>query len=189
MVVQQFRTYRSKEKFLFATHPSRSKLHAIALAKQAFGAKHWSVTGDQPFVYYSSEHGFWMYSLDVKEIQEEDGVRYDGKRLKMKPFAVIFESADGRKHQMLTADRATLDLSQPLGLSSRQGGDATRITHALIEGDVRIRDDHGTPAKLFDDMNIGPMTHLVFDEASQQITTVSEVVMRDPEQTTTGRAC
>lgn len=186
LVVHQFRTYRSREKGGFDIHPSRNKQRTIALARESFGPKHWSVTSDQPFTYYSPDRGFWMYSLDVKEIQEEDGVRYDGKRLKMKPFAMIIESKDGRKHQTLTADRATLDLSQPISLSSKQGNDAMKVTHALIEGNVCIRDDHGTPMNLSDDMNIGPMTHLVFDEEKQQFTTDSQFVMRDAELTAIG---
>jgi hypothetical protein len=186
LVVQHFRTYRSKEKRGFDDRPSLSKQYATALARKSFGDNHWTVTNDQPYAYYSSEHGFWMYSLDFKEIQEEDGVRYDGKRLKLKPAAIIFASKDGKKHQTITGDRATVDLSQPLSLGGKQGGDAMKITHALIEGNVLIRDDHGTPGNLFDDTIFDPMTHLVFDEEKQQITTESPVAMRDAEQTTTG---
>ena len=58
--------------------------------------------------------------------------------------------------------------------------------HAHIEGDVRIRDDRGTPLVLTDDMNIGPMTYLDFDDATQQITTESHVDLVDPDQTTIG---
>ena len=68
-------------------------------------------------------------------------------------------------------------MNQPVGLSSGRASEAVKIMHALIEGDVRIRDDRGTPMVLADDMNIGPMTHLEFDEATQQITTDSHVDM------------
>ncbi|MGP0066005.1 MAG: hypothetical protein ACLQGP_20695 [Isosphaeraceae bacterium] len=187
LVVQHFRAYRTKEKLIFERRVSRSKQRAIALARQTLGDDHWSVTNDQPYAYYSSERGFWMYALEVEEVQEENGVRYDGKRLKLKPFAMIIESADGKTHQTLTADRATLDMNQPVGLSSsRQGTEPMKILHALIEGDVRIRDDRGTPMNPSDDMNIREITHLIFDDGNQQITTDSHVVMQDPEQTTTG---
>ena len=66
LVVQQFRTYRSKETLIFENRPSKSKQHAIALAKQAFGLDHWSVTNDQPYAYYNSERGFWMYALESR---------------------------------------------------------------------------------------------------------------------------
>ena len=39
-----------------------------------------------------------MYALQYEEIKEENGVRYDGKRLRMKPFAMIWTSGDGKKH-------------------------------------------------------------------------------------------
>ena len=76
----------------------------IALARLAFGPDHWTVTNDQPFAYYNAERGFWMYCARVEEIQEENGVRYDGKRLQMKPFAMIWKSSDGKNIQMLTAE-------------------------------------------------------------------------------------
>ena len=135
---------------------------------------------DQPYAYYNAERGFWMYALEVEEIQEENGVRYDGKRLRMKPFAMIWKSSDGKSIQTLTADTATLDMNQPVGLSNKQSTEAIKVEHALIEGDVRIRDDRGTPAKLADDMNIGPMTYVDFDDATQQITTDSHVVIAGP---------
>ncbi len=78
-----------------------------------------------------------MYALEVEEIQEENGVRYDGKRMKMKPFAMISRSSDGKTTQTLTADKATLDMNQPVGLSSKQGSEAMKIMHAEIEGNVR----------------------------------------------------
>ena len=186
IAVQQLRTYRTKDKGGFTYKPSRSKVQAIALARTALGDRHWSVTNDQPWAYYNYERGFWMYALEVEEIQEENGVRYDGKRIKMKPFAMIARSSDGKTTQTLTADKATMDMNQPVGLSSKQGSEATKILHAEIEGDVRIRDDRGTPNDPSDDMNIGPITYLVFDDSTQQITTESHVIMQDPGQTTVG---
>ena len=52
------------------------------------------------------------------EIQEENGVRHDGKRLRMRPFAVIWISGDGKSVQRLTAESATIDLNQPIGWSA-----------------------------------------------------------------------
>src|SRR5262249_54436623 len=95
ILVQQLRTARPTEDFSFTLHPYKSKEKAAALAREAFGSDHWSVANDQPFAYYNADRGFWMYTLDVKEIQEEDGVRYDGKRLRMTPVAIIWKSSDG----------------------------------------------------------------------------------------------
>ncbi len=142
---------------------------------------HWTVTGDQPFAYYNAERGFWIFAL-----QEEEVPGYDGKRLHLYPFAMIWKSSDGKNIQMLTAESAILDLNQPIALSSKQNTEGLKVKHAHIERDVRIRDDRGTPLLLADDMNIGPMTYLDFDDATQQITTESHVVIVDPDQTIIG---
>ncbi len=47
------------------------------------------------------------------------------------------------------------------------------MTHAVIEGDVRIRDDKGTHGDAADDLTIGPLTHLEFDEADQEVRSTS----------------
>jgi hypothetical protein len=184
LVVQQLRRYHVADTS-FPIRPSRSKEHATALAKESFGPDHWSVTTDHLFAYYNAERGFWMFSLDVQEIQEENGIRYDGKRLKMRPFAMIWKSSDGKSNQMLTADRATLDLNQPVGLSNKQSNESIKVEHALIEQNVRMRDERGTPRKLSDDMNV-TMDWVRYDEATQKITTESHVVFQDPDQTTIG---
>ena len=183
-VVQRLRTYRSTDTS-FPIRPSKSKEHATALARESFGPDHWSVTTDHLFAYYNAERGFWMFALDVEEIQEENGIRYDGKRLKMKPFAMIWNSSDGKSHQMLTAEKATLDMNQPVGLSNKQNTESIKVEHALIEQNVRIRDERGTPGKLSDDMNV-TMDWVRYDEATQKITTASHVVFQDPDQTTIG---
>ena len=43
-------------------------------------------------------------------------------------------------------------MNQPIGLSNKQSTESIKVEHAVIEGDVRIRDDRGTPAYLADDM-------------------------------------
>src|SRR5262249_32494706 len=125
--------------------------------------------------------GFWMYTLDAREIQEENGVRYDGKRLRMTPFLMIWKSSDGKSTQMLTAKTAILDMNQALVLRSSSNTEALKVKHARIEEDVRIRDDRGTPRDFADDMNIGPLTYVEYDEATHRITTQSHVVIKDPD--------
>ena len=105
LVVQELRTSHSQDTS-FPNRPSKSKQHATALAMECFGPEHWSVTTDHLFAYYNAERGFWMFALDVEEIQEENGVRYNGKRLKMKPFAMIWKSSDGKSNQMCTANKS-----------------------------------------------------------------------------------
>ncbi len=64
---------------------SKSKQQANELARTEFGEKHWSADPDLPFRYYNSDRGFWMYATKVDDIVEEDGVKYDGKRVRMAP--------------------------------------------------------------------------------------------------------
>ena len=127
-----------------------------------------------------------MFWRDYEEIKEEDGVRYDGKRVRMRPFAMIGKSGDGKSLWTLTAEEAILDLNQPIGLSNKQSSEGIKVEHAVVERDVRIRDDRGTPLVPADDMNIGPMTYLEYDDAKHLITSSSHVVMQDPDQTTIG---
>src|SRR5690606_25241835 len=53
------------------------------------------------------------------------------------------------------------------------------VTHAVIEGQVRIRDDKGTPGAIGDDLTIGPLTHLEYDEADREIRSSSGVELRE----------
>src|SRR4051812_30123030 len=91
-VVRQFQSERPDDDLLFVVRNSKSKQRAKDLARRAVGADHWAVTSDLPYSYYNAERGFWMFAQEVKEIQEENGVRYDGKRLKMWPFLMIWTS-------------------------------------------------------------------------------------------------
>jgi hypothetical protein len=186
MVVRQFRAERPDEDLIFPSLSSKSKQRAKELARRTVGANHWAVTSDLPFSYYNAERGFWMFAQEYKSIQEENGVRYDGKRLKLWPCLMIWTSSDGKSAQVLESDRATLDMNQPIGLANKQTGEGIKVKHAYIEGDVRIRDDKGTPTVLADDMRIGPLTYLEFDDDTQQITSESHVVIQDPDQTITG---
>ena len=69
------------------------------------------------FRYYSAEHGYWMYAQEMEQIQEENGVRYDGKRIRLRPFLAISTSRDRKKTQTITSDRAVIDLNQALGFA------------------------------------------------------------------------
>ena len=58
-----------------------------------------------------------------------------------------------------------------------------KIKHAHLEPNVWVRDDKGTPRDPNDDMNIGPLTTVDYEESTQQITTQLDtyVVMQDPD--------
>ena len=109
-------TKRPSDEKIWVPRPSDSKEHSIRLAKEVMPPGHWATGKDLNFRYYSGERGYWMYAQDMEQIQEENGVRYDGKRLRLKPFLVISKSRDGKKVQTITSDRAIIDLNQALEL-------------------------------------------------------------------------
>ena len=116
-------------------------------------------------------------------IVEENGVRYNGKRMRMKPFLLITKSRDGKNTKTITSDRAVFDLNEPLGFDVSSGREPLKIKHAHLEPNVVIRDDKGTPRDPNDDMNTEPITTVDYEESTQQITTEldTHVVMQDPE--------
>ena len=158
---------------------SRTKKEAIRLAAKGFGAGHWSADRDLPGRYYNKERGYWMY---YKEYER----RNEGKQFLFKPFALIWQSRDKKELKTVTADEAVMDLDQPLGLTpNKPGTPPMRMIHAQITGNVRIRDDRGT-ADTGDDMLIGPMPYIEYDEATLQLRSESDVVIQDREMRVTG---
>ena len=77
----------------------------------------------------------------------------DGKTIKVTPFAMISESKDGKARKTVTSDMAVIDLSQPFGFV-KVGSEPSRVTHALLSGNVLIRDDKGTIADPEDDLRV-----------------------------------
>ena len=108
------------------------------------------------------------------------------KQFLFKPFALIWQSRDKKELKTVTADEAVMDLDQPLGLTpNKPGTPPMRMVHAQITGNVRIRDDRGT-ADTGDDMLIGPMPYIEYDEATLQLRSESDVVLQDREMRVTG---
>ncbi len=186
LLVDRFKSERGDDGLVFPARDSRSKRQAYELCLLSFGPDHWTVKSDKVFAYYNTEQRFWMFSLKVDSVQEENGVRYNGKRLRLEKVAIIARTNGGKSTMTVTADSATLDLNQPIALSSKTSGDGIKVVHAHFEGDVRIRDDRGTPTDPADDLNVLPLAYLDFDDGTQQITTASHVVMIDPDQKTIG---
>ena len=184
LVIRQFQTERFDGGVIKPARSGRSKREAQELARLALGPDHWAVTSELPYAYYNSQRGYWMYWQEQEEIKEENGVKYDGKRVRLHPFVMIGRS--GKSIWVQTCDTATLDLNQPLGISSKQNSEGIKVEHALFEGDVRIRDNRGTPATQADDLTVGPMTYVEYDEAKRLITTESHVHIEDPDQKTDG---
>jgi hypothetical protein len=158
---------------------SRTKKEAIALAAKGFGEGHWAADAELPGRYYNKERGYWMY---YKEYER----RNEGKQFLFKPFALIWQSRDKKELKTVTADEAVMDLDRPLGLApNKPGTPPLRIVHAQITGNARIRDDRGTP-DTGDDMVIGPMPYVEYDEPTLQVRSESDVVIQDRDMWVNG---
>jgi hypothetical protein len=179
VVVDHLRAKGRAEGIMFPTHDSNSKLEAIAHASSAFGPDHWSAANDLAYRYYNAERGFWMYAKQVWRIVEENGVKYDGKRVRMAPFALISISRDGKNTKTVVSDEAIFDLNEPLGLSANADGEPLKIKHAWIERNVLIRDDRSTPDDPSDDMRVLKLTAIEYDEPTQKIESLSDVIIQD----------
>ncbi len=182
-VVVRLTAIKRSESPTFAVHDSKSKLESIRFAREACGPDHWSANDDLAYRYYNAERRYWIYAKVCERIIEENGVRYDGKRIRLTPFLLISKSSDGKKTQIITSDVAVFDLSDSLSFNVASSGEPLKIRHARLEPNVWIRDDKGTPNDRNDDMKIGPLTNLEYEESTQQITSQLDtyVVIQDPE--------
>ena len=159
-------------------HDSNSKLDSIRRAKAVMPPGHWATRPDLNFRYYNAERGYWMYAQELEQVQEENGVHYGGKRIRLTPFVAISTSRDGKNTKIITSDRAVIDLNQPLGFGPGPDGETLKVKHVRLEPNVEICDNKGTPDDPTDDMKIPPLTNLEYDEPTQRITTESHVVIR-----------
>jgi hypothetical protein len=149
---------------------SRTQQDAITVAERAFGKGHWTTGQDLQIRYYSKERGWWMYAQNYKRLK-------DGKQLEFTPFALVWQSRDGKDLKTAVSEKAVIDLDQPLGLKPDNG--PMHVVHAQLEGDVRLRDDKATPANQADDLRIGPLPYIEYDEPTLQIRSESDVVIED----------
>ena len=156
MVVSHLTASRKVDTIPFTVKPSRSKREAILRARESFGPKHWTAEDELQLRYYNSERGFWMYSQHDDRVIEEDGVRYDGKRIRLKPAAIIWRAKDGSSTKTVTSEEAIIDLNQPLSFNAKPDSDPIVVKHARLERNVMIRDDRGTINDRSDDLLIGP---------------------------------
>ena len=190
VVVSHLTAARKVDDIAFTVHDSKSKQEAIRRAREAFGPDHWTADDDLQLRYYNTERGFWMYSQNDERVIEEDGVRYDGKRIKLRPAAIIWRAQDGSSTKTVTAEEAIIDFNQPLGVQrqARRRADGRQVRPARAERhDPRRPRDARDPT---DDMVIGPLTWVDYDDSKLQIHSDSDVLHRRPRHADHGRrAC
>ncbi|QEH32040.1 hypothetical protein OJF2_05090 [Aquisphaera giovannonii] len=185
-VAQRLTSARKVRDLPFVRQTPQSQLEAIRYAREAFGPHHWTAADDLGLRYYVGARGFWMYAQHYKRVMEENGVKYNGKRIDLTPIAIILKTADGRTTKTVIADHARLDLSQPLGLNPKSDSEPLVVKFARLEGNVFIRDDKGTPENLADDLVIGPLTHVEYDDDKLEVTSQSDVLIVDGGTRVTG---
>ena len=186
IVVAHLTAARRVDDIGFVTHDSSSKREAIERAQEAFGNDHWTTNEKLQLRYFNPERGFWMYSKNYKRPLEEEGVRYDGKRVRLSPAAIIWRSRDGSSTKTITSDEARMDFNQALGFSIKPDGEPLLVKFARLTGNVMIRDDRGTPDDPADDMVIGPLTYVDYDDDALQIRSEAGVLIVDRDMRITG---
>jgi hypothetical protein len=186
VVVGRLTAARRVDDFRFIVKDSQSKREAIKQARESFGPEHWTAVEDLQLRYYNSERGFWMYSQHDDRVIEEDGIRYDGKRMRLRPAAIIWRTKDGSSTKTITSEEAIIDFNQPLSLNANADAQPIVVKHARLERNVMIRDDKGTPADRSDDMIVGPMNWVEYDDDKLQIRSDSNVLIVDGDTRITG---
>jgi len=169
----------------FNVRDSQSKREAVERASEAFGRGHWTAADDLQLRYFNPERGFWMYSKNYQRVLEEDGVRYDGRRLKLSPAAIIWKSRDGSGTKTVTSDEAIIDFNHPLGFNINPDSDPIVVRFARLVNNVVIRDDRGTPNDPSDDL-VGQLNYVEYDDESMQVRSESEVLINERDTRITG---
>jgi hypothetical protein len=141
--------------------PSEGARKASELAALSFGANHWSADPNKSFRYYEPGRGIWLYAESYEPL---DG----NKKLKLTPVAMAVRTKEGGEIKTLTADRATLEFDRPLE-PGKPGSGAAHVIRAKMEGNVVIRNNKGTIDRLDDDLIVGPLAFLEFDESKLEI--------------------
>src|SRR5208283_5204607 len=81
---------------------------------------------------------------------------------------------------------AIIDFNQPLSFNAKPDAEPIVVKHARLERNVMIRDDRGTLNDRSDDMDIGPLTWVEFDDNKLQLYSDSDVLILDRDTRITG---
>ncbi len=165
---------------------SRSAQEARDLATRAFGQDHWAAAKDLKIRFYDAQRGFWIYA------QHYDPKSENGDRIRFWPVVFIWRGeADAKTPNQRRnlifggGDEAVIEMSQPIGVI-KPGKEPSKIVRAMVRGNVLIRDDKATPANE-DDLEIGPLADISFDEPTLSIRSDSDVRIKDRDLLITGR--
>lgn len=185
LVVDRLRQARPYEDSYFEAQDSQTKQLAREISREAFGEGHWT-DSDKLLRHYNSSQGLYLYTLKFSRPTEEAGVKFDGKRVTLEPAAVVLRSPDGKSTRTVTSERAIIDFNQSFGFNIKPDAEPTTVKFARLEENVMIRDDRGTPDDPSDDLIIGPLKYVDYDDETLQIRTDSDVQVVDRDLRLTG---
>src|SRR5208283_4700407 len=103
------------------------------------------------------------------------------------PVAIIWRSRDGKNTKTVTADEGIIDFNHPFSLNMKPDAEPLVVKYAQLIGNVMIRDDHGTSRDQTDDLVIGPLRRVEYDESKLQIKSDNDVLIVDHDTRITGR--
>ncbi len=165
---------------------SKSAQEARTLAAKAFGSDHWSAHKDLKIRFYDAQRGFWIYA------QNYESKSVKGNTIRFWPVVFIWRgetspTQSSESHNLIYGggDQAILEMSQPLGVI-KPGKEPSKIVKAILSGNVSIRDDKATTGRE-DDLEIGPLADILFDEPTLSIHSESDVRIKDRDLLITGR--
>ena len=170
---------RNGEENPFPEIEPKSARRATELARTSFGPSSFAAQKSLKLQYYDKARGYYMYAQNYERLN-------GGKTLHIWPFALVWLSKDGKSRKTATSDEAVINMSQRMDLIGKPNSEPNQINHATLLGNVHLRDDKGTLEDLTDDLRIGPMTHLEYDEPTLQITSDSDIRLQDRDTTVTG---
>ena len=147
------------------------------LALEHFGPNHFSAKRVK-LTWNDKASGSYFYA-DDHQFSE------NGRVVTIAPFAMISAAKDGKSHKMITADKAQIRFNQPFSFIGKNS-EPQRIVSADLLGHVLVRDNKGTAENPRDDLLIGPMTGVSYDEKSAQVSSNSDVVIQDQDMVIAG---
>ncbi len=184
-LVARLRAARAVGAVEFAVHDSASKAKVKRLAAESFGPDHWTGS-DDVYNYLVPSKGLVLFAARLERVIERDGVKFDGKRLEVDPAAVILQSPKGGDRRTLTSKKAVIDFNKPFGIDLKGDSEPLSVVRAVLERDVLVRDDRGTPDDPSDDLVVGPINRVEYDGVKQVIRSESDVVLVDRGLRVTG---
>jgi len=185
LVVARLRAAHAVREIDFAARDSAGKALVKRMAAESFGPDDWTGT-DDAYTYLVQKKGIVLFAMNVVRPPERDGVKFDGKRIEVDPAAVILQSPKGGSRRTMTSKKAVIDFNKPFGLNLKADAEPLSVDRAVLEREVLVRDDRGTPDDPSDDMVIGPINEVVYDGVHQVIRSDSDIVLVDRGLRVTG---